>query len=174
MSEVLHRTKEDVEEIAQKQGLVAIIPEFDEITLDLDGDAQINDKVLKCLTDNGIEILSDLLTVSKNGNAHVYIKVKTISGVVKAQLLTDKSKGFTFDKDAKDPFEADEDTRVTLKIFQPIVRIALQACLGSDPVREVLSLLRGEAWDCPIALFETPKEAARVLAWRTQVNRSKK
>ncbi len=50
-----------------------------------------------------------------------------------------------------------------------VTRIALQACLGSDPVREVLSIIRKlEGSDAPTALFETKKELKKVKAWRTE------
>lgn len=46
-------------------------------------------------------------------------------------------------------------------------RILIQACLGSDPVREALSLIRLEAGATAItALFETKLQAARVEDWR--------
>jgi hypothetical protein len=59
--------------------------------------------------------------------------------------------------------------------LEPVERVALQACLGSDPVREVLSFLRGNSWDFIdfvngeavwSAMFETPDQAARVEQWR--------
>lgn len=49
----------------------------------------------------------------------------------------------------------------------PLQRIALQAILGSDPVREVLSVLRLNAGaTASTALFETKLEAVRVKQWR--------
>lgn len=49
----------------------------------------------------------------------------------------------------------------------PLQRIALQAMLGSDPVREVLSMLRLSAGaTASTALFETPDMALRVVKWR--------
>lgn len=49
----------------------------------------------------------------------------------------------------------------------PLQRICLQACLGSDPVREVLSMIRlNGGSNAPTALFETPAQALRVNAWR--------
>lgn len=48
-----------------------------------------------------------------------------------------------------------------------LMRIALQACLGSDPVREVLSVLRDlKNAEETTALFETADEAKKVVAWR--------
>lgn len=40
-------------------------------------------------------------------------------------------------------------------------RLLMQACLGSDPLKEVLNIL-GE----PLAMFETPAEAIMLKAWR--------
>ena len=51
-----------------------------------------------------------------------------------------------------------------------IERITLQACLGSDPVREMLSLLRH--WNdgyMPVVLAETQEEAMKVRKWRKMV-----
>jgi hypothetical protein len=49
--------------------------------------------------------------------------------------------------------------------------VALQAALGSDPVRETLSALRlnlgGPDGYCS-ALFETPLEAVKVIEWRAK------
>jgi hypothetical protein len=53
--------------------------------------------------------------------------------------------------------------------LDPTERLLLQACLGSDPLREVLSLLRlKEGSEAVTVLFETPHEAARVIRWRKQ------
>jgi len=51
-------------------------------------------------------------------------------------------------------------------------RIALQAALGSDPVREALSVLRNLHPDseyCSV-LFETPKEEVKVRLWQAAFN----
>lgn len=46
-------------------------------------------------------------------------------------------------------------------------RIALQASLGSDAQREMLSMVRFLTEGCvPTVLFETPQEALKVLQWR--------
>lgn len=48
-------------------------------------------------------------------------------------------------------------------------RIAWQVCLGSDPVKEALSLKRWrEASEADTALFETPEQAQRVKIWRDE------
>jgi hypothetical protein len=53
--------------------------------------------------------------------------------------------------------------------LDPTERLLLQACLGSDPLREILSLLRlKEGSEAVTVLFETPHEAARVIRWREQ------
>jgi hypothetical protein len=49
-------------------------------------------------------------------------------------------------------------------------RIILQACLGSDPVREVLSMIRIACGStAPTALFEKKTQAARVKLWKKRV-----
>lgn len=48
-------------------------------------------------------------------------------------------------------------------------RIALQAALGSDPIREALSALDTKC-EVPIAFFETPKEFLKVTNWRAKFN----
>lgn len=129
MSEVLHRSLNEVQQIAKDKGLVAIIPEANELQLDLDNPPYvINGNVLKCLWNKGVEIQDTLKTISPGGNKHIYVRVS--------------------------------------KDMTAMERIAIQACLGSDPVREVLSVLRVEAWDCPSALFETPEWADKVQKWR--------
>ena len=97
---------------------------IDEIFLDLDDGAVINEKVRDCMLRNGVSIIRELTTVSASGNRHVYWKL---------------SKSFTYAEIA-----------------------ALQAALGSDPVREMLTILSRDF----SALYETPEEAARVIAWR--------
>jgi hypothetical protein len=50
-------------------------------------------------------------------------------------------------------------------------RIALQSLLGSDPIRETLSLVRwftGSEHEAITALFETEKEAKKVKKWRSK------
>lgn len=134
MSEVVQRTTQDVEALAQAQGLVPFLPEADELMLDLDeadGAPAARARVGEVLENNGIGVLASLTTTSKSGKYHLYLRL---------------------------------DRPVT-----PHERIALQACLGSDPVREVLSLLRlmqGGEPAAVTALFETEEEARKVAAWR--------
>jgi len=160
MSEVLHRTREEVEEIASRLGLACVIPEPNEIVLDIDEGHNFNDAVLKCLRDNGLVIESELFTTSKNGNTHIYLRVKVDprgTAVLKLKLAEEEQ----IDFEGEGPHKAELH-------MSPLVRIALQACLGSDPVKEVLSLMRCEAWDAPIAMFETPTEYAKVEKWRAE------
>lgn len=52
--------------------------------------------------------------------------------------------------------------------YPELVRIALQACLGSDPTREMLSALQSEVgMPAAVALYETATEAPKVEAWRS-------
>lgn len=132
MSEVTQRNKEEAKEIAAKLGLVAVLPRKNELFLDLDmKPSKTAARVEEVLHDNGVYFVSKLITKSKSGKRHLYIK---LSRNVAAST-----------------------------------RIALQACLGSDPVREVLSILRKlEGSEAPTALFETKKELKRVKAWRVE------
>lgn len=61
-------------------------------------------------------------------------------------------------------------THVWIRMGRPMdaaSRIALQAALGSDPVREALCLLRHQCGSkAPIALFETEEGAKEVQKWR--------
>lgn len=51
---------------------------------------------------------------------------------------------------------------------EPYLQIGLQCALGSDPVRETLSLAILFNGGCANALFETPIESVRVEEWRNQ------
>ncbi len=55
-----------------------------------------------------------------------------------------------------------------IKSFSVSDRIALQAALGSDPQKELLSAL-DSACECPVVLFETDKEFGNVLVWRERI-----
>lgn len=60
------------------------------------------------------------------------------------------------------------------RCLEPTARIALQTMLGSDPVREVLSLLRillGSEPEAVTAFFETQDQYFKVLAWRAELKR---
>lgn len=74
-----------------------------------------------------------------------------------------------FDCEAEMSRSRNGNTHVHVRFEQPLVshemhgghlmRIALQACFGSDPIREVLGVMRlvtGKRSDCPTLLFETP------------------
>lgn len=83
-----------------------VLPEADELFLDIDTPAQRAqlDAMLPVLSRNGVAISSFDEVTSLNGRTHVIVRL---------------------------------DRDVT-----PTERVAYQACLGSDPVRELLSLLR--------------------------------
>lgn len=133
MSEVIQRNAEEVEAIAERMGLVCILPEENELQIDADHpwNPDVFDRVEKVLQENnGIQILDKLTTISKNGRKHVYMRLS--------------------------------------KSVAPSTRIAIQSCLGSDPIREILSIIRlMSGSDAPTALFETKLQAARVENWRT-------
>lgn len=134
MSEVVQRTVKDVHEVAAGLKLFAFLPEPDEIFIDEDGDEVDVTRVRQVLKDNNINIMSELVTISKSGKTHRYYKV--------------------------DP-----------PIKSHMARLVLQLALGSDPVKEVLSLVRimkpiENEPESAIALFETKRQAARVVLWR--------
>jgi len=52
-----------------------------------------------------------------------------------------------------------------LKPVTPLEAAVLQACLGSDPLKEALTVLGH-----PTAMFETAAEAAKVEAWRKEIH----
>jgi len=131
VSEISQRTMEEIRAIAKGKGLVPFVPTSTELFLDIDKGCELNTKVLTAIRLNFPELISKgyLITKSKNGNRHLYLRC--------AFMSCDK-------------------------------RIAIQAALGSDPVKEALSIVRcvTGTGDTAIALFETPKEAKRVEAWR--------
>lgn len=61
-------------------------------------------------------------------------------------------------------------THVYIQMEGPLtdcMRLILQACLGSDPRKEIISFIRlQEGSSSFISLFETPSEANRVREWR--------
>lgn len=93
-------------EDAELHGLLCVVPEPDELFLDIDDPKDLDhlDAMLAVFVENGVyaERLKD--TRSKSGNRHVYVRFG--------------------------------------RTFEPMERIALQACLGSDRKRELLSILR--------------------------------
>lgn len=113
---------QDPAEVAKARGLVLVLPEPDQIFIDLDDrqDRKVLDAMLETLTCNGIAVWVEKETKSQGGNAHVYLRFPTP--------------------------------------LNPITRIALQACLGSDRTRELLSLLRifKKMDRPPTAFFEVP------------------
>lgn len=120
--------------IAKEQGLVVVEPEDNQLLIDIDNgaDEAIYREMLEVLENNGIDYAEEKRTVSRGGNTHIYGRI-LIEG---------------FKDDAA--IEVD-----------PLLRVALQACLGSDRKRELLSLLRIvlKLQRTPTLFFET-KEAA--------------
>ena len=57
------------------------------------------------------------------------------------------------------------------RVLKQWERILIQTALGSDPVKEVLSMMR--LWQvnttAPVALFETKVQAIRVRQWRAKI-----
>ena len=136
MSEVVQRTKEDAQAVATSLGLVCFFPEPNEIFLDFDGIWGVRLSVMECLNNNGFQVLDKLVTKSRDGNQHDYLRID--------QNITHHE------------------------------RVCLQACLGSDPVKEALSVIRliqDPTSASAIALFETPEWAEEVKEWRAKTGR---
>lgn len=104
---------------AREKGLVAVLPEEDQLFLDIDhtDDLKVMRDVIKVLRHNGFVIWEERRTTSKSGNVHVYLRCERALGTLE--------------------------------------RVLLQACLGSDRKREVLSYLRERAGNfAPTVFFE--------------------
>ena len=75
MSEVVQRTKEDVEDIAAGLKLVCLFPRNIELVLDIDlPGGKYDVDVLGCLLDNDFGLISEITTKSAGGNAHWYLR----------------------------------------------------------------------------------------------------
>lgn len=118
---------DDPQETADRLGLEMVLPGPRELFVDLDsiGDLTHYEAMLAlCAEIAGKDISPAKRTVSPGGNTHAYL----VSGFLA-----------TFGDGSKE---------------QAILRIALQACLGSDRKRELLSLLRILfCLDCPPTVF---------------------
>lgn len=133
MSEVTQRSESEAEEIASKLGLECFFPLPNELFIDIDGNKgdSYNTALEEIMKQNGYEIEEYLVTTSKSGNQHFYLRLN---------------------QDVK-----------------PLIRLVIQACLGSDKTKEFLSLSRlfnGSDGYC--ALFETKFQAGRVRKWRAK------
>lgn len=108
----------DPREVADRLGLACVLPEPNELFIDLDdeGDRTHLDAMLALLASLGIYVERVKETVSKSGRAHVYLR------------------SLSYDLD-------------------PLLRIALQACLGSDRKHELLSLVRVLTNQLPATVF---------------------
>jgi len=111
--------------VAEREGLVCVEPEKNELFLDIDNPVDLEHftAMEAVLENNGFFLKHIKTTVSKGGNKHVYLRVLSVDE------LTD------------------------------IQRIALQACLGSDRKRELLSMLR--------VFFETDRRPTVFFEKRT-------
>lgn len=127
----------DPQECADAEGLIMVIPSSGELFIDIDDDEPESQRARM---EKGIE------TLRRNGST-VEIRKETISknGNSHVYLMADVP-GW----DGNDP----------------VARAALQACLGSDPVKELLSLLR--VWNHkkrpPTTFFEMTEEQAALRA----------
>lgn len=107
---------DDPRDVAQRLGLEMVLPRPRELFVDLDSQADTThyDEMMALLADlAGKDIAETKLTESAGGNRHAYLLAH--------RFLSE------FANDSRE---------------QAILRIALQACLGSDRKRELLSLLR--------------------------------
>lgn len=134
-SVVGQRSEEEAEQLAAQEGLWAFFPANNEVFLDIDSpDYEVREKVLSALASGGESSLvptGQLVTTSKSGNKHVYLRFNTN--------------------------------------LDPLERLLIQSVLGSDPVKEALTLLRINAGGTgAVALFETGKGADQVRAWRKE------
>lgn len=133
-STVGQRSEEEAVGIADAMNLEAFFPLENEVFLDIDSREYLRRKaVIEALfnagEENSIAIVDELVTNSKGGNKHVYLRL---------------------------------DRKIS-----PLTRLVVQAVLGSDPVKEALTLLLLRAGGTgAVALFETPKQAERVRHWR--------
>lgn len=114
---------------AAAAGLVVVVPQRDELQLDIDTpeDLEHYEQMRQLLQDTGYYVQEVRRTKSVSGNTHVYVRA----------LWTER-----------------------LSVLE---RIMLQAMLGSDRKRELLSYLRHKSGDKskpPTVLFERPEELA--------------
>lgn len=109
---------EDPVKVANGLGLSVVLPEDDELFIDLDNEADraVMNEGITILDKLGIHLKITKETVSPGGNRHVYIKASAWP----------KSFGVNSEK----------------VFLTPTDRVLLQACLGSDRKRELLSWLR--------------------------------
>jgi hypothetical protein len=142
MSELkIDQTREYVVAKGKEHWCETFFAEEDELLIDLDLlhiSSDLNDtvdtfmKIIESENGPGTCPYADyprLMTTSRNGNRHLYIKLS--------------------------------------RSYPELVRIALQAVLGSDPTRELLSALQSEvSMPAAVALFETANEAEKVKLWR--------
>lgn len=140
MSELrLGQDSKYLENKAKDEGLILFLPEANEIFLDLDGPAVVNERVYQYIMSSIPQLIlySELTTVSKSGNKHVYMR---------------------FDRELGN-FE-----RVILQMAlgsDPVKE--LFSFLQLKLIKGVMDDMECE---CPVALFETPKAAEAVIKWR--------
>lgn len=111
----------DPYEHAASLGCEVVLPKPYQLQIDLDTDADLvrMDNMIAVLQRNEIHVAVEKITTSRSGNRHAYVRVNGMTRGVGCETT--------------DGYDSD---------ISPLLRIALQACLGSDPKRELLSLLR--------------------------------
>lgn len=131
MSKLDQQNWEDVAEIAAILDVVPIQSSSFDLFIDLDNQCILNYGILDVLLEKKIVVPDCMLvTTSKNGNHHVYLRLVNSLDIAS--------------------------------------RVALQAALGSDLMREALAIVRkklGTEQSAISVLFETSDEAVRVKEW---------
>lgn len=119
--------REHAPDKAARLGMELVEPKPDEVFVDLDGEAALDEFL--CRWNNFIAVypLSTVqFTTSKSGNYHAYVRVPDLS-----------------------PLRTEE-------------RIAMQAALGSDPLREMIALEHHrDGYEYPCVFFEMPGTVRR-------------
>jgi hypothetical protein len=119
---------------------------------------------LEVVKGDGSHLQLDLDTPQTQANLEAYQLLRQYSVIAGDNLITVSQHGKQHEYI---PLSIDPFTKQT---FDQIVRIAMQACLGSDPKREMLSLLgvlgyTGAVEGHEIALFETQEEFEKAEGW---------
>ncbi len=139
------RNMEEVEAVAAEQGVVAFYPATYELMLDLD----CQDDVI------GMDRAMTLFKLT----AWKKVLYKRAGIRVIGELVTTSKSG--------------KGAHVYIALDSSIpsaVRVALQACLGSDLNRELLSICEVmQSSEVSTVLFETPLEALKVTHWRVEM-----
>lgn len=141
MSELkLGQDRAYLEKKARDFRLEVFLPEPNELFLDLDGGAKINERVLVYISETlCISLLDRLDTVSNGGNRHVYLRYDRIFSNMERVIF-----------------------QVCLGSDQ------IKEMFSFMQLKSIAGVMELETCECPIALFETKAEAVRVNTWRAK------